>query len=299
MKRLRIRRADTCRGCGTTLDVGTSAWWDGEARAVECTTCHDRDDGAGDGSSGSVAGASDLIAAETPVWRTSVGEPATLDDGERGVAGTSARAERRRRSEVRERRVRAAHPHLGGFLLALSDDPASTRVWDQGAAGEERVGSVLEAARGRGIEVLHDRRMPRSRANIDHLVVAPNGVWAVDAKRYLGGKLEQRDVGGWFTTDRRLFVGGRDRSTLLDGVIRQTEVVRAAVAEGPVPDCPVRGALCFVDIELGWFAKPFVLRDVRVTWPRQLVSHLLEPVVVDGVRQAELVAFLAARFPGM
>ena len=38
--------------------------------------------------------------------------------------------------------------------------------------GEEKVGGHLENARPRGIEVLHDRRIPGSRANIDHLVIA-------------------------------------------------------------------------------------------------------------------------------
>jgi hypothetical protein len=65
--------------------------------------------------------------------------------------------------------------------------------------------------------MLHDRRIPGTRANIDHLVVAATGVWIVDAKSYRG-KVEQRDVGGWFTTDKRLFAGGRDRSGLSVGL---------------------------------------------------------------------------------
>ena len=36
------------------------------------------------------------------------------------------------------------------------------------------------------IRLLHDRRMPRSRANIDHLVVTPTGVYVIDAIKYGG-----------------------------------------------------------------------------------------------------------------
>jgi hypothetical protein len=34
--------------------------------------------------------------------------------------------------------------------------------------------------------VLHDREVPGTRANIDHLVVAGDGVWVVDTKRWAG-----------------------------------------------------------------------------------------------------------------
>jgi hypothetical protein len=39
--------------------------------------------------------------------------------------------------------------------------------------------------------VLHDRRIPGRRSNIDHLVIARSGVWVVDTKRYRG-KVERR-----------------------------------------------------------------------------------------------------------
>ena len=46
-----------------------------------------------------------------------------------------------------------------------------------GAEGEERVARDLEKRCGSDVVFLHDRRVPRSRANIDHLLVAPSGVW--------------------------------------------------------------------------------------------------------------------------
>jgi hypothetical protein len=58
--------------------------------------------------------------------------------------------------------------------------------------------------------VLHDRRIPRTRANIDHIAVTRSGaVWAIDAKNYRG-KVQRVDKGGWFATDERLYVGSRD-----------------------------------------------------------------------------------------
>jgi hypothetical protein len=60
----------------------------------------------------------------------------------------------------------------------------STVAWRQGAEGEERLGHRLDQLTGEGFVILHDRRVPGSQANIDHLVVGPTGVFVVDAKNF-------------------------------------------------------------------------------------------------------------------
>ena len=98
----------------------------------------------------------------------------------------SARREFERRSARREEQIRTAHPRLGGLIHALTDDPQSTRAWDVGALGEERLGHRLNEFATDTLRVLHDRRIPGSRANIDHLAVTPTGVYVIDAKKYRG-----------------------------------------------------------------------------------------------------------------
>lgn len=44
------------------------------------------------------------------------------------------------------------------------------------------VTAQLLARLPRRFVVLHDRRQPGSRGNIDHLVVGPSGIWVVDSK---------------------------------------------------------------------------------------------------------------------
>jgi len=68
----------------------------------------------------------------------------------------------------------------------MSDDPQSTRAWQTGARGEVVLGGRLDSLRERGIHVLHDRRIPGTTANIDHIVVGPRGVFVIDAKKYSG-----------------------------------------------------------------------------------------------------------------
>lgn len=60
----------------------------------------------------------------------------------------------------------------------------STVAWRQGAEGEERLGYWLDQLSDEGFVVFHDRRVPASRANVDHLVIGPTGVFVVDAKNF-------------------------------------------------------------------------------------------------------------------
>jgi Nuclease-related domain len=111
-------------------------------------------------------------------------------DFDPGTPGASARREGERRRANRERRTREKHPHTAGLRLALGKAPTYESAWETGAAGEEKLGAFL-THRCPTAEPLHDRRMPGSRANIDHLAIAPSGVYVIDAKRYKG-KIEVR-----------------------------------------------------------------------------------------------------------
>ncbi|WP_017559865.1 nuclease-related domain-containing protein [Nocardiopsis baichengensis] len=61
---------------------------------------------------------------------------------------------------------------------------SAAATWRMGAVGEKRTGRRLDPLARRGWTVLHDRRLgPGSRANVDHLLVAPDGtVVNVDSK---------------------------------------------------------------------------------------------------------------------
>ena len=235
-----LRYAARCAACAAELRPRTKAWWDDEAKSARCEHCSD--------------------------------EPAPPAKG--SAAGASAQRIADRRTAKREARIRARHPRIGGLILALSDEPQSTRAWSRGAEGERRVGGFLDAIDSPGVVTLHDRRIPRSKANIDHIVVSPNGVWVVDTKRYTG-QVEKRDVGGWFSTDLRLYVGRRDCTKLVGGMAKQVTAVRDALGD-VWSATPIRAALCFVDAEWSFFARPFELDGVVVLWPRALRDRIKE-----------------------
>ncbi|EFQ82849.1 hypothetical protein HMPREF0063_12058 [Aeromicrobium marinum DSM 15272] len=153
--------------------------------------------------------------------------------------------------------------------MALSDEKQSTKAWATGAVGEERLGARLDGLASESIVVLHDRRVPGSRANIDHLAVTPGGVWVIDAKRYKGRPALKVEGGMSRPRTEKLMVGRRDCTKLVDGVLKQVDLVRHVVG-----DVPVTPALCFIDADWPLIGGAFTTRGVEVLWPKRL-SKLL------------------------
>jgi Nuclease-related domain len=214
-----------------------------------------------------------------------------------GTAGASTRREHERRRAKREAATRERHPHIGNLLLRLQAPPASEAAWSTGATGEEALAAHL-AKRCPDVIVLHDRRIPRSRTNIDHLAVAPSGVYVIDAKRYKG-KIEVRKP---FFGDPRLFVAGRDKTKLVEGLARQRETVRAALAE-TVPAMPVHACFCFLNPanQAGGSGLP-VLRTLQIDdfplyVPRRLSKRLNTPGALNTESRRQTVELLASAFP--
>jgi len=207
-----------------------------------------------------------------------------------GAAGGSARREYERRKANDERRTRTRWGRLGVVAVALTPERRSTRAWSIGAVGEQKVGAALDAIASDSVRVLHDRRIPGSRSNIDHLVITPGAIWVIDAKRYTG-RPELRVEGGIIRPRTELLrVGGRDRTRLIEGVLGQ-----AARVCSEVPGNPIRSTLCFVDADWPLFGGTFTVRTVEVLSPKRLVERILStssgPVDVDAVTTAAAARF--------
>jgi Nuclease-related domain len=232
---------------------------------------------------------------KTPEYRH--GDPANVDSkppvrsGHVGVAGASARREFERRRSAREARTRAEHPHIGGLLLALQEAPQHETAWARGAEGESRVAASLAKRVHAGVVLMHDRAIPGTRSNIDHIAVASSGVWVIDAKRYSGKVAIRRPLFG----RRRLTIAGRDVTRLAEGLAGQVEVVRAVVDEigGGVP---IQGCLCFVDADLSMLGT-LILDGFVLAYPKGLSARINARGPVPDARVREIARKLAERLP--
>lgn len=133
----------------------------------------------------------------------------------------------------------------------------SAELWERGAQGEVEVARALESLPD-GWVVLHDLAWPgRPRANLDHVVIGPGGVFVVDAKNW-SGHLAVRD--------QVLLQNGRRREPTVASAAEAAIAVQKVV---PVPNVCM-GVLCFVRDEplTGW------ARDVMVCSTANLVQML-------------------------
>ncbi len=124
--------------------------------------------------------------------------------------------------------------------------------------------------------VLHDVRIPGTRATIDHVVVASSGVWVVDTRgpEQLEAELEL----------------SRENATSVDEVGRHVDVVASAFGTR-VTELPIWAALCFDRGD--WDGDPcaFWSDGVLVTHPADLV----ERIRVAGPLDEDTVGWIAAR----
>jgi hypothetical protein len=275
---LKLRYPATCSGCHSAMDPGTQGWWDSETRSASCTTCRPADAGRSPGPP----------PMGVPTLTEALPTLPTLS-----TAGASAQLMYERKHQRRAAQIDQKWGRLSGVVKFLSDDPQSTKAWAKGSEGERKLAAHLLQTVGDRAVMLHDRRIPGSRANIDHLIVAASGIWIVDAKSYKG-KVEQRDVGGWLKKDSRLYVNGRDQSKLVGGLAKQIDAVLGAIEDA---DVSIRAALCFVDSEWGLFAKPFYLGGVLITWPRKLSEMIAEPGPLSRSQVMKLAERLGASLP--
>lgn len=264
-RRLTLRYPAACSLCGAELPRGTAAWWDTAAKKATCLIC---------------------------------GESSELAQELGGTAGGSARKKYDRLRERREKEVkRKLGETLGGAYLFFTSEPQSTRAWQTGASGEQRLAGFFEKELSGSAVVLHDRRIPRSRANIDHIVVAPSGVWVIDAKLYRG-KVERRTVGSFWNAENRVFVAGRDRTKLVLGMAKQVHATQSALAADPLAtEVDVTPAVCFVASDWGLFAKPFELHGVTVTWPQKLAEQIAAPGRLTPTAVERLANRIAVALP--
>jgi Nuclease-related domain len=170
-----------------------------------------------------------------------------------------------------------------GWGLRFKPSPDAV-AWRQGAAGEQRTARLLAPLERQGWVVLHDLALPGSRANLDHLVIGPGGVFVIDSKQYRG----------------RLQLDGSGR--LWHGRYPLAPTLRAVGFEGdqaaqvlPDPGVVVRPIMAVHRAQVPW--GKVVMNGVPVVPGRRLPSTLRQlPAVLGPERVADLADQARMRF---
>lgn len=272
-----IQRLDTCVSCAQKLPPKTCAWWDSAEQTVTCIAC--RPTG---------------TTIPRPV-RTSVRPPATVDVGT-GSDSVPQEYERRVATLRRKPGVIFGEQVIGDIGAHLVDESASTTSRAEGARDERVLAAFLDREVGHVATLLHDRRVPATRYNIDHLLVSSTGIWVIGVEGH-SGKVERRNVGGRLAPDPRLFVAQRDETELVAGVRERAVAVERALEDVGFSSIPIRGCLCFTAADWRFRPKPFSIDGVWVGWPQALVKTLRAAPVLERSALATLAHHLSVEFP--
>lgn len=240
LRRLQLRYPSKCSVCSLPLSRGSDAWYDDSTRKVVCLACG----------------------------------PETGDALADDAAGRSAAEEGERRVDRKVERVRDQYGDYAAEVAKTLATVQNEGSWGKGSKAESELARSIRAVLGDQVIPLHDRLIPGSHANIDHIWVTPTGVWVVDAKAYTG-KVERREVGPMWRRDNEVFVKGRNRTKLANGVLKQVDAVLAALKPATeFRGIDVHAALCFVGSEWGLLDSPFQVGNVWIMYPRALRKRL-------------------------
>ena len=159
-------------------------------------------------------------------------------------------------------------------------------AWATGAEGERRTARVLRRLTDHGWAVLHDRGVPGSASNVDHVVIGPTGLFVIDSKLWRGRAVTVVDdvcyVGGWpLDTATTRWEAAHVFDVLLDEL--------ALAGTGVVP------VICLHD---AWVRRGgYHVDGVDIVGAGELVNYLQRggPGLLDQPAVERLAAAVAAR----
>lgn len=307
--------------CGATFAAGEPVGYDRERHTVVCSSCL-------------TAGSDDLRAEDRPATALRAAMPSapTTDDRDdealdaadladalaphaHGRLGAHALAAidlsvSRSLAESGERettdgyRRRHAEESAGGMRRAGRGEPSDrelVKAAKQGDQGERALVGLLNTLSDSGdVRVLTERRVPGSRAHLDHLVVAGTGVFVVDAQRYAGAPIAVRQAGGMFGPRRTdLYVRGRQRNDLVGSVERLAASVRTVLDGVGLAEVPVTPVLCLVGASFPMFQPVLPAGDTSVVGLKALRKLLGRTGGLRAEDRDRVYVSLAASLPAM
>jgi Nuclease-related domain len=264
-KLIKAKRASRCELCHLDFGVGEDIYWNKARSVIRCLSCGVDDD-----------------------------KPRLVETGE---AGNSAQQQYgKMTARTRKAREDLFGKRVGKIADVILGETQNAKAWGKGAEGERYVGNILrDLCEENDFRVLHDRRIPNSKANIDHILITNRGVFVVDAKNYEGLVRIDQQGGILSPLVKTLYVGNRKQTKLVEGVKRQVSILQNLLSEGNF-ETPVHGVLAFYDAEWPIFFKPTEIDGVLIN-SKGIKKAVLEQGIVSHIDVDELFIYLKNEFP--
>jgi hypothetical protein len=138
---------------------------------------------------------------------------------------------------------------------------SSVEAWQKSSAAERRTEKQLRGLERSGYRVLHARAVPRddegvSDGRIDHLVIGPSGVYAIDSEKW-DKRLPVRTL-----SHRKLFHGPFDKKDRLDEARWEANQASEKISAAVGFEVPVQPSVAIYGPAIPW--KVMTVRDVDV-----------------------------------
>src|SRR5256885_1683059 len=148
-----------------------------------------------------------------------------------------------------------------GDVVRVSRKESSVEAWRKPSLAERKTERQLRGMEKSGYRTLHARAVPRdeegvSDGQIDHLVIGPTGVYAIDSENW-NKKLPVRAL-----SHRKLFLGPFPKKDRLDETRWECEQASKLISEQVGYEVPVQGSLAIYGPKISW--KVLMVREVDV-----------------------------------
>ena len=170
------------------------------------------------------------------------------------------------------------------------------KSWEKGAIGEEGVGKAISNLCAEyGFKFLHDRRIPGTKANIDHILITDRGIFVVDTKNYKGAVRIKESGGLFWPLKETLFVGNLNQTKLVLGVKKQVELVSQKTLQAGYK-LSVFGVLAFYKADFPIFFKPKIIDGILIN-SKGIEALILSFPIIGEIEIEAVHLHLGKAFP--
>ena len=168
-----------------------------------------------------------------------------------------------------------------GDVVRRSRKTSTVTAWQKSSAAERRTEKQLKSLQRNGYVVLHARAVPRdddgvSDGRIDHLVIGPSGVYAIDSEKW-DKRLPVRTM-----SHLKLFHGPFNKKDRLDEARWEAQMASSILAQRVGFEVPVQPSVAIYGPSIPW--KVMRVRDVDVYAGNRARAYLRRrpKILTDG-----------------